>query len=384
MRKITNTPELKFCKSNSALTVPLKSPRVAKGSMALSSKFVSIKSKITEIMGRKEKVKKDLVKVHQKFKISQKKEKSLDLLSNSIENRIKNLDKRKNLLKLTMPGSLQETNKDLIGQLRGYLKRFRTIMSEERELDEAEQGLYIKEGDFSFETRSSESTQAGSLHKDMVQLEILRSTISKTGEKCEGFSRNTNINKYKKENLLNRKRLIEWERAELEKEIKEFQLEFKSREGIRQKVLKLNEKVEKKILEVRQKEKVLRELMQGNKRIQMESRNLKRKREGKVDRGELDERAKVVEEAEEKVMILRDSVDARMLAVESQKMRVKVLEEQVRKKCDSIRKKNELNDLLKEIEETVMEETGTERKSRVKILVQMALDKEKEVRASEN
>lgn len=385
MRKITNTPELKICRNSSTLEMPLKSPRVSKQSMALSSKFVSIKSKISDIITKKEKVKRDIVKVHKKFKISQKKEKSLEILSNSVENRINNLDKRKSLLKLVMSGSSKESNKDLIQQLRGYLQRFKAIMHEEHKLELAEHELFIKEEDFSFETRSSESTQAGSLQKDVNQIELLKFTITKTGEKQDGYTRNTNINKYKKENLLNKKKLLEWERTELDKEIVQFQKEFKLRENLRAKVLLQNEKVEKKIVQNAKIEKIVDETMKQNYKLKLEIKNFKRRLEGTIEKCKIEDLHKKVEEVEEKMMILKESVDVRKVALESQKNKVKVFEAQVNKKCDIIRKKDELSELLKKIEDEVTAEGDrAERRKRIQVLVQLALDKEKEVRASEN
>lgn len=372
-------------KSKSTSNIYPKSPKHLKLPVSLTSKIKSIKSKISEILMQKEKVMKNIESISKRFKQSQKKEQSLEILSKSIGTRIKNLEKRKKLLKIWKKE--RESERVDAGKLSSYLQRFRDLAYEERKIEEDEQDVYVKDNDVSFGSRSSDSTQTGSLAKESMQISILKSTITKIGEKEVSLSRHSNLAKYKKEAIFSLREKFQEEKKNFDLEIKNFEKFKQDHQVLKEKVLKKKSFIEK--LKSRNA-KLFNELdlvLVKNDAIIMEINDSRKKMIGKCKQ-DLMKIKMDLEEKEETVEILKDSVHDREFRVNELRQEVIELREFVSLKVNCVEKKYELNKILLELDQesqAASPRTNLEsRKKRLKDLAQLALKKDKELREIEN
>jgi hypothetical protein len=383
MKKNTKSLETANAKSKSYANLLIKSPSHSALPASLASKVQTIKKKISEILTQKAKTLKNLSNLKKRFRLSIKKEKSLEILSNTIGTRIKNLEKRKILLKLLKKE--RKFDKELLLYYKKLIERFKYLAVNERKVEDAEQELNLKDPDLSFDSRSSDSTQTGSLVKESMQITLLKSTISKIGEKEESLFRHSNIAKYKKDAIFGLREKFENEQKNFEVQLEAFfQLQIKFDE-FKKKVLREKEKTEKLV----KRNQIIFEEVEiisvKNDGIFMEIKELK----NKFFRSWVDLKAfKVkIEEKEEKVAILKESLEFRQFRVEAFKEKVEELQKVVCARVEYVKKKEELNQVLVEIDKEVKSDSPKfnleGRRKRISELVHNALEKEKELRKVE-
>ena len=384
MRKAMISWEGTNIKSKSTSNIYPKSPKHLKLPVSLTSKIKSIKSKISEILMQKEKVMKNIESISKRFKQSQKKEQSLEILSKSIGTRIKNLEKRKKLLKIWKKE--RESERVDAAKLKSFLLRFRDLAYEERKIEEDEQDIYLKDTDLSFGSRSSDSTQAGSLAKESMQISMLKSTITKIGEKEVSLSRHSNLAKYKKEAIFSLREKFQEEKKDFDLELKNFEKFKRDHQVFKDKVLGQKRFIEK--LKSRNA-KLFNELelvLVKNDAMIMEI-NDSRKKFTRNCKQDLMKIKMDLEEKEETVEILKDSVHYREFKVNELREKVVHLRELASLKVNCVEKKCELNQILKELDLESKAESPRcnleSRKKRLKDLAQLALKKDKELREIE-
>ena len=355
----------------------------------------SVRAKISELAGQKKKVMKCIKLLQLKFKESQQREEYLNCLSSSIENRILNIEKRKNLLQYRKGNATGKDRKISVNNLVGFTVKLQELYLKEKELDELEYEINLKAEDFSFETRSSEGPQGVSFSKDSAQKIFLRNSLTKIETKGESYSRNTNIKKFQKETILQQK-------IENDDAIKRFSLVqeiFSRKEAafniFKQQVFRKKQIMDQQKSEIKEEYASLDKIYKENDAFLSELKQLKKDLEVKRRRTNVDAYSAKVVGKEEEVMILRENAHKHISHTKAYRLKIKKLEQELRKKYACIECKQELLELIKKIEfeitnmrENPDQSSDTiysfnEKKNYIKAMVEEAISKEREISSIE-
>lgn len=369
------------------------SPDARTNSPVLKKRLTVVKSKISELVLQKKEILKCIQKIDLKLQASYKKEQELITTSAVIEQKINTIEKKKAFfVRFNKSQEVSEKMK-LIIKFREYLNRFESVARAEIDLDLLENELEIKENDCSLDTKSSEGNFSGSNSaKEQIQKQLLKNKLCQVDFKNEQLTFSTNTARKRKEIItLNKSRLdAELKSFDMEKEI--FAIKSKKLEIFRQEV----ERKEKLLQEKREK---IQSIIQDLIRISAEKDGLSKEMEDlnekflrKTERVSLEMVHFQVSQKQEKIHILTESIRKKEKVIEAQKNRSLQIEQMLWNKQQLISAKYELLKILASIDQVVsIPDTGMnkfalveQKKEDLRVLIQQALRKEKEILAFES
>lgn len=384
MSKSCRSPDI-LNLQGSILRSDIKSPKNQQTQTSFNKKMLSIRHHINDVVSEKIKVQKCIEKIQARFKQSIKKEEQLNELAQSIETRMLNLEKRKNLLKLRRSNLQSQYKNTNFQRLNDCLIKAHSLSIQEKQLEGIEEELISRAEDFSFETRSSESTQTLSFTKDNAHKQFLKNTLCKIEFKEETISRHSSLSKLQKQMVLKMK-------TDYEIELKKFFFEkesFSRKESLfniyKQQVLRKNKANDEQKAELDKYYNSIDTLYKKNEILSLEIKNLQKLYETKPKSNIIQDLETIVNSKEEKVVILKDSLNKKLTGLKILKNKNYELEQLLEKKLKSIQMKNDLIKILNEIEAEIIDNDTTNKhnlihkQEKVKILISQALDKEQEI-----
>ncbi|OMJ70653.1 hypothetical protein SteCoe_31333 [Stentor coeruleus] len=384
MSKSCRSPDI-LNLQGSILRSDIKSPKNVKTQTSYNKKMLSIKHHINDIVSEKIKVQKCIEKVQARFKQSIKKEAQLNELALSVETRMLNLEKRKNLLKLRRSNLQSQYKNTNFQRLNDFLIKAHSLSIQEKELEGIEEELNLRAEDFSFETRSSENTQQLSFTKDNAHKQFLKNTLCKIEFKEETISRHSSLSKLQKQMVLKMK-------IDFEIESRKFLFEkesFSRKEALfniyKQQVLRKSKANDDQKVELDKYYNSIDALYKKNENLSLELKNLQKVYEMKPKFYKIQDLETIVNAKEEKIVILKDSFAKKSTVLKNLKNTNYELEQLLERKLKSIQMKNELIIILNEIEAEIIDNDMKNKhnlihkQEKVKMLISQALDKEQEI-----